>query len=92
MTTQILGALFGLEPVKDPRHFRQLLRAGQSDFAIVHDGDSLLQMTITRWSSGRYAFANDRGDITKRLPFSALLAETDIGDALKRGAFFADVL
>ena len=92
MTTNILYWEIGLEPVTDRAHLRELLDEEHSDFAIVRDSDALREMTITRGADGQYAYSDDRGDIIKRLSFDALLTETNIGAAINRGAFFADVL
>ena len=75
--------------IRNTRQLRQALAQGRNDFRLVLQGDLYSRKTVTLLPDGRFEVVNHIDQTVQQLSGRQLYSESNIGKAMKRGAFVA---
>ena len=75
--------------IRNTRQLRQALAQGRNDFRLVLQGGLYSRKTVTLLPDGRFEVVNHIDQTVQQLSGRQLYSESNIGKAMKRGAFVA---
>jgi hypothetical protein len=79
-----------MKQIKNVKALQQSLAAGQRRFRILLNGGIYSRKTITASSGGRFHIVNHIDESVQRLTGRQLYTRSNIGEAMRKGAFVAE--